>query len=158
MNNTEKMLLSSIVSYFKCGNPNVVIIDESIVTINDDMGKPGLKVLVNPTVEATLFMLGKEGYTTMIAGIKLNEEFCFWDREKSSHNNVALQLGYGKNFIGFYIEPHFNGNIVTGAAIKITDFSGSGVYEPEAIVLNNVLKSKFMKSLFTLIDAKNNKI
>ena len=167
MKNVEKLLLENIELFLAVGHDSGVV-EEATATLMDDMGNSTIKVSVNPTTEAVVYMLDKlypnidpndDWSMKKLGGIKFNEEFCFWDRDDSSHNNIAYQLGYKKDFIGFYLFPVFNETDDTyqliDVNILVTKFSGMGKYDFTKAT-KELLDSDIIISLKNAIKNKEN--
>lgn len=157
MNFKDELLLNSINEYLKTGNINILTVEESTTTITDDIGK-SMRVLVDPSPEAVISMLEKMGPKKHLGGIKLNDEFCFWDRDDSSHNNVARQLGYGNDFVGFYLNPLFGKkdgkSTLMSTSVDVTDFSGIGRYNFDGAI-EELSNSDFLMSINSILDYVN---
>lgn len=165
MKHIEKLLLENLKLYLTNGHSE--IIDESTVTLDNDMGDRTIKVSVDPTTEAVVYMLNKlypsispddDWSMRKLGGIKFNDEFCFWDRDDSSHNNVAYRLAYKRNFIGFYLFPVFDEanemHPLIGVNVLVTKFSGIGKYDSETAT-EELMNSEVVKSIINSINSNN---
>lgn len=151
----DALLINSINEYLKTGDIKSVTIDESFVTVVGDNDIDNLRVLVDPSPEAVIHLLIDTGPQNHLGGIKLGDEFCFWDRDESTHNNIASRLGYGNKFVGFYLYPRFTKKILTSADVVVTDFSGVGIYNMDGAT-EELINSKLLLTVNKLIDISSN--
>lgn len=165
MKSIEELLLENIESYLSTGNGRDII-EEATVTLMDDMENRTIRVLVDPTIESLISMLERPNESgdvsdlrSVYGGIKFGDEFCFWERDKSSHNNVASQLRYGNNYVGFYLSPVLTDNqdskLLTDINVIVTKFSGMGKHDPEG-ANRELLHSNVIMSLKNTIKSRIN--
>jgi len=139
MNKLENMLMSAVDRLF-AGS----VISESYASIQDDLGN-SMKVYLDPSAEFMVNLFLK-WHDKAIGGILDGEEICVWDRDLSSHESVAKQLGYHKDFVGFYLYPKVYDSEIDKVVLDVAEYSGMGKLNYNS-AKSKLMKSKFMKNL-----------
>jgi hypothetical protein len=138
------------------------VVEESSLTLMRKLDNKPFRVFYDLTPQSALYVIKNtelKGVLQDFGGILYENESCLWDRDLASHNEVASQMGYGKNFIGFYVIREFldeKSKIINHLIIRGSDYSGMAKTSYKS-VLEGIRNSELLRDMIRLANAEKEK-